>query len=141
MAATEIKVSPEMEALISEGGIDATPIMEAATPYAPVYRIVGEAKIPVSKYLGTLWKTRKDNGITSRKETEEAWAEAYRYYDNDQMPHRHINQKDTAGNTGSTSILLNRVSLPSNVNATLSGTTSAVITFDTDLSATGVVLY
>ena len=72
MAPTEIKVSPEMEALISEGGIDATPIMEAATPYAPVYRIVGEAKIPVSKYLGTLWKTRKDNGIASRKETEEA---------------------------------------------------------------------
>lgn len=46
---------------------------------------------------------------------------------------------DLAGNTGSTSITLNRVSLPSNIGATLSGTTSAVITFSTDFSATGVV--
>ncbi len=48
---------------------------------------------------------------------------------------------DTAGNTGSTSIIVNRVSLPSNVDVELSGTTSAVIIFNTDISATGVVLY
>lgn len=46
---------------------------------------------------------------------------------------------DLAGNTGSNSILLNRVSLPSNINVVLSGTTSAVVSFTTDITATGVV--
>lgn len=48
---------------------------------------------------------------------------------------------DSAGNTGSTSIHLNRVSLPYNTNVELSGTTSAVITYFTDLTATGVVMF
>ena len=48
---------------------------------------------------------------------------------------------DLAGNTGSTSIILNRVSFPYNTNVTLSGTTSAIVTFFTDLSATGVIEY
>jgi hypothetical protein len=48
---------------------------------------------------------------------------------------------DFAWNTGSTSIILNRISLTSNINSALSGTTSAVITFSTDLTATGVIYY
>ncbi len=48
---------------------------------------------------------------------------------------------DNYGNTGSTTIMLNRVSLTSNAIASLSGTSSAVITFNTDLTATGVVMY
>jgi hypothetical protein len=48
---------------------------------------------------------------------------------------------DLAGNTGSTSLILNRVSLPSDIGVSLSGTTSAVIVFSTDFSATGVVRF
>lgn len=48
---------------------------------------------------------------------------------------------DLAGNTGSDSIILNRVSLSSSINTVLSGTTSAIITFNTDITATGVVNY
>lgn len=44
-------------------------------------------------------------------------------------------------NTGSASIHLNRVSFPLNTNVMLLGTTSTLITFATDLSATGVVRY
>ena len=49
--------------------------------------------------------------------------------------------KDLSWNTGFTSIQLNRISFPLNTNVELSGTTSAVVTFTTDLSATGVILY
>lgn len=48
---------------------------------------------------------------------------------------------DAAGNTWSTSTVLNRVPLASNPNATLSGPTSAIVTFNTDITATGVVRY
>lgn len=48
---------------------------------------------------------------------------------------------DLAGNTGSTSVILNRVSVAMGTNVTLSGTTSAVMTFSTDITATGVILY
>lgn len=48
---------------------------------------------------------------------------------------------DTTGNTGSVSIILNRVSYPLNTNVELSGTSSAMITFSTDLTATGIILF
>ena len=48
---------------------------------------------------------------------------------------------DLAGNTGSTSVILNRVSIPLNTNVVLSGTTSTIITYSTDISATGVLLF
>ncbi len=48
---------------------------------------------------------------------------------------------DLAGNTGSRSVILNRVSIPLNTNVALSGTTSAIITYSTDISATGVLLF
>ena len=48
---------------------------------------------------------------------------------------------DNSGNTWSTTINLNRVSIASNINSTLSGTTGVAITFSTDLTATGVVRY
>lgn len=48
---------------------------------------------------------------------------------------------DTTGNTGSTTWNIVRLSIPSSVSATLSGSTEAVIAFATDITATGVVLY
>jgi hypothetical protein len=48
---------------------------------------------------------------------------------------------DLAGNISSGTIILNRVSLTSAINNTLSGTSTAVVTFSTDISATGLVHY
>lgn len=48
---------------------------------------------------------------------------------------------DLAGNTRSTSVILNRVSIPLNTNVVLSGTTSAIITYSTDIIATGIISY
>lgn len=48
---------------------------------------------------------------------------------------------DIAGNTGSTSTVLNRVVLTSAVTSVLSGATSSSIQFTTDLSGTGILRY
>lgn len=56
----------------------------------PLYRVMGDSKIPVSKSAGILWSSRKDQGLAARKEkgSDAAWDEAIRYYDNDQSVHR-----------------------------------------------------
>ena len=54
----------------------------------PVYQVVGESKIPVSKSHGKVWKSRMQSGIAKIKDVEDAWRESMRYYDNDQTPHR-----------------------------------------------------
>lgn len=70
----------------------------------PSYKKVGESKIPVSKHLGKLWKSRRDAGLQARKPFEEAWDEAISYYNNDQMGHR----KSADGQSGN-SMLARRV--------------------------------
>ena len=54
----------------------------------PSYRMLGSSKIPVSKHLGKVWCSRKDQAVSSRQDIEECWTEAIRYYENDQMSHR-----------------------------------------------------
>lgn len=56
-------------------------------PDEPSYRLVGP-KIPVSKSLGKLWASRIDQAEASTRSSRDAWSEAIRYYDNDQMSHR-----------------------------------------------------
>lgn len=48
---------------------------------------------------------------------------------------------DLAGNTGTTSTVLNRVVVTSAVTSTLSGATSSSVHFTTDLSSTGILRY
>lgn len=54
----------------------------------PLYQMVGDSKIPVSKHTGKLWESRRDQGLGARKNIEITWDEAIRYYDNDQSHHR-----------------------------------------------------
>jgi hypothetical protein len=54
----------------------------------PLYRIVGDSRIPVSKHTGMLWSSRKDQGCGARSNSVNNWDEAIRYYDNDQSTHR-----------------------------------------------------
>jgi len=49
----------------------------------PIYRMLGESKIPVSKHRGPLWRSRYDQGKSAMSKSTEAWDEAYRYYRHD----------------------------------------------------------
>lgn len=53
----------------------------------PPYKLIGP-KIPVSKSLGKLWSSRIDQSRAAMQTSMDAWSEAIRYYDNDQMGHR-----------------------------------------------------
>ena len=50
---------------------------------APMYRMIGESKIPVSKHRGPLWRSRYDQGKSAMSKNCDAWSEAYRYYRHD----------------------------------------------------------
>lgn len=54
----------------------------------PVFRMVGESRIPVSKAHGMVWKSRRSMAWTETNTVREAWSEAMRYYANDQQAHR-----------------------------------------------------
>lgn len=64
----------------------------------PIYRMVGDSKIPVSKALGPVWQSRRDQGLAARKSSAINWDEALRYYDNDQSTHRDGGSAISAGN-------------------------------------------
>lgn len=52
----------------------------------PTYKVVGAAKIPVSKHLGSVWQSRYKSAQQKRQDLklDVAWEEAVRYYHNDQ---------------------------------------------------------
>jgi len=55
----------------------------AAVDDQPIYRMIGESKIPVSKHRGPLWRSRYDQGKSAMSKNVDAWNEAYRYYRHD----------------------------------------------------------
>jgi hypothetical protein len=65
----------------------------------PLYQMVGDSKIPVSKSYGKLWKYRLGQGKQARRKNgvETAWDEAVRYFNNDQSSHRRDGDDDGAG--------------------------------------------
>jgi len=56
---------------------------EAGVEDQPIYKVIGESKIPVSKHRGPLWRSRYDQGKSSMNKSMDAWNEAYRYYRHD----------------------------------------------------------
>lgn len=56
---------------------------QAAVDDQPIYRVLGESKIPVSKHRGPLWRSRYDQGKSAMSKNVKAWEEAYRYYRHD----------------------------------------------------------
>jgi flagellar motility protein MotE (MotC chaperone) len=77
---------PVIERSLTKGGLGKA----ATTPVddTPLYRMLGQSKIPVSKVLGSLWQSRRDQGLTSRGQATTTWDEAIRYYSNDQLTGR-----------------------------------------------------
>lgn len=64
----------------------------------PMYQVIGDTKVAVSKANGKVWKGRIDSARTARKKYQEAWDEALKYYENDQLDHR-TSQDGKSGNT------------------------------------------
>lgn len=77
---------------------DGIPMDEGPEDNSPVYRVMGDAKIPVSKHMGAVWKVRKDQALALRADKQTCWDEAIRYYENDQGTHRQ-SRENTSGNT------------------------------------------
>jgi hypothetical protein len=63
----------------------------------PLYRVLGDSRIPVSKSSGHTWKARRDHGLKARECAVTNWDEAIRYYDNDQSTYRNA-QDGASGN-------------------------------------------
>lgn len=85
------EIPAQVDSTISET-MDAVAETDAAVPkYEKSYKIVGEARVPVSRKHGTLWKHRKEAALHGREELVTAWDEAIRYYLNDQSGHRDAN--------------------------------------------------
>lgn len=74
--------TPIQDAL-KEGGIEVEP---QAGPAQPLYQKIGDTRIPVSKSLGKVWKSRRDQAKRKMRTSGmmDAWDECIRYYNNDQ---------------------------------------------------------
>ena len=88
--------NPDLARSLRKSGVENNRARESG----PIYRVMGSSKIPVAKSYGPLWKSRKDAGLSTRKRNglEEAWDEALKYYNNDQLRHRTDGDPDVAGN-------------------------------------------
>src|SRR5215475_12910679 len=63
-----------------------------------VYRLDPNTKIPISKYEGPIWKSRRDAAQRAIADLLEGWEEAEYYYNNAQQNHRKATQGNRAGN-------------------------------------------
>ena len=83
MADEEADYAAVSDSLV-EGGIKPK---KKSEEYQPSYRVMEDTKIPVSKQLGKLWKSRRDQAKSKLKNEGiiDAWEECIRYYNNDQV--------------------------------------------------------
>lgn len=94
MTDTELDNNPELKRVLDEEAPE-----NKTGQFAPMYKVVGEAKIPVSKHHGKVWQGRRDAAKADRGPYEESWAEAIKYYNNDQLSHRSTDNYERSGNT------------------------------------------
>lgn len=88
-----------LERILAEDGIEeAGP---EATAVGPVYRVVGDSKVPVSKAMGPLWLSRRDQGLRARQNDIQCWDEAIKYYEHNQSVNR-TSKNNSSGNTAFT---------------------------------------
>lgn len=89
-------MKPGAKAVADEVAKSIGETVEEGTGSAPSYRMMGAAKIPVSKARGKLWKGRIDQGISKMSNFSDAWNEAIAYYENDQTAHRRDSQGEVS---------------------------------------------
>lgn len=93
-----------------------TPAGVAPGSGQPIYKVLGDSKIPVSKRRGKLWKSRRDAGLKSISEIKKSWEENLSYYNQDQSQHREGDGSDGKSGSRYTSRRLNnRNSINENV--------------------------
>jgi hypothetical protein len=80
----------------------------------PVFRMIGDSKIPVSKAHGKVWKSRRAIAWSDTSSVREAWMEAIRYYTNDQQNHRN-GQQGASGNMSGNQRLNDNITETENV--------------------------
>lgn len=97
MAVDPVANNPDLEEALRKSGVESDAVVSEET--GPVYKVLGDSKIPVSKNLGKLWQSRIQQGQTAKADIETCWSEAIRYYENDQLGHRNTSNTKGAGNT------------------------------------------
>ena len=90
-------IPDSVDATINESLGDAAPKKRGRKRKEPSYRVVGDSKIPVAKATGMVWKSRLSQGRKHTENVAESWAEAIRYFDNDQLGHR-VARENASGN-------------------------------------------
>ena len=72
----------------------------------PVYKKFKDARIPISKHAGALWKSRHDTGLARLRNSGsiDAWEETIRYYKNDQTGKRNRDNPDQPSSGSAKSI-------------------------------------
>ena len=93
----EDQIPEDVDANIDQSLGDAKPVRRRKRR-EPSYRVVGDSKIPVSKATGKMWKSRVSQAKSHTEDVREAWSEAIRYFENDQLEHR-VRQQFASGNT------------------------------------------
>ncbi len=96
------EIDPTVQARVSEsmgdGGTTESATPPTAGTYVPIYKMMGNTKIPVSKFEGQMWQGRKDAGTKAIEGNIIAWKEAESYYSNSQMDHRKATEGNQSGN-------------------------------------------
>ena len=93
----EDQIPTEVDANIDASLGDDRPTKRTRKRKNPSYQVVGDSKIPVSKSTGKVWKSRVGQAQKHTSDVRDAWSEAIRYYENDQLSHRDA-QEHSSGN-------------------------------------------
>ena len=97
---SDIGDNPQVEAALETSGAGRPKGVQKSGPQYRLFNVDAGTRIPVGKGTGTLWKARIDNAKRVRKSSkaQDAWDEAIRYYNHDQLGHRVDGQEEAAGN-------------------------------------------
>ena len=92
-------MNANIDAIVSEVAGLPTEAVQASKPAGPIYRMMSESRIPVSKSEAGLWKSRRDMGRQAIQNISKAWKEAEAYYSLGQDTHRQDNGGEVKGNS------------------------------------------
>ena len=92
-------MNANIDAIVSDVAGLPTEAVQASKPAGPIYRMMPESRIPVSKSEAGLWKSRRDMGRQSIQNISKAWKEAEAYYSLGQDTHRQDNGGEVKGNS------------------------------------------
>ena len=114
MVDTSMATDPTLNAAFQQAGIEDEQMPQQRQP---MYKMVGESKVPVAKSAGKVWLGRRDQAVAKRRHSgvEESWNEALRYYHHDQMDHRRDGRDGDVGNKAVGRRLNERLSETENV--------------------------